>query len=270
MEGQEKESSEKKKSVCNTLTFLLQLLLIVSLFGTLLNFHLSFQNISYEVGILKLEVRLLKRQLYANEAFLNRRKRQIIEGDINTAKKSGVNVLDYPYGASYQSESQLSVYPTLMGELKDYDDASFSNNHDSSQSQRYGDQNQLGIHRQQSNFDNEQKIQSAYSRRVNAHRSSRVASTPDFAPSTTTSSTTTPKPIPISMLKSLDSSSRTFDSVAEPILSVHLQARQSIDESSADLTTGVHNSWRFSAWSKKLHGASLFTLNEEDGKIEVP
>ena len=72
------------------------------------------------------------------------------------------------------------------------------------------------------------------------------------------------------MLKSLDSSSRTFDSVAEPILSVHLQARQSIDESSADLTTGVHNSWRFSAWSKKLHGASLFTLNEEDGKIEVP
>ena len=73
------------------------------------------------------------------------------------------------------------------------------------------------------------------------------------------------------MLKTLDTSaSRTYDSEANPMLSVHLQARLSADESSTDLETGVHNSWRFSAWSKKLHGASLFTMHEEDGQIEIP
>ena len=75
------------------------------------------------------------------------------------------------------------------------------------------------------------------------------------------------------MLRTLDSassSSATYDSEANPLLSVHLQARLSADESSTDLETGVHNSWRLSAWSKKLHGASLFTLNEDEGQIEIP
>ena len=73
------------------------------------------------------------------------------------------------------------------------------------------------------------------------------------------------------MLRTLDSSSSsTYDSEANPMLSVHLQARLSADESSTDLETGVHNSWRLSAWSKKLHGASLFTLNEDEGQIEIP
>ena len=74
------------------------------------------------------------------------------------------------------------------------------------------------------------------------------------------------------MLKSLESgdASRLFDSVANPILALHLQARHSLDESSADLTSGFHNSWRLSQWSKRIHGASLFTIDEEEGTIEVP
>lgn len=64
--------------------------------------------------------------------------------------------------------------------------------------------------------------------------------------------------------------SRLFDSLANPTLSLHVQARHSLDESSTDLETGIHNSWRLSPWSKRLHGASLFTINEENGEIEVP
>lgn len=64
--------------------------------------------------------------------------------------------------------------------------------------------------------------------------------------------------------------SRLFDSLANPILSLHVQARHSLDESSTDLETGLHNSWRQSSWSKRLHGASLYTINEENGEIEVP
>ena len=104
----------------------------------------------------------------------------------------------------------------------------------------------------------------------NAHRHSRVAQTPETT-SSTTAKPFVPKPIPQSMLRTLDSSSSsTYDSEANPMLSVHLQARLSADESSTDLETGVHNSWRLSAWSKKLHGASLFTLNEDEGQIEIP
>ena len=44
----------------------------------------------------------------------------------------------------------------------------------------------------------------------------------------------------------------------------------SADPSSTDLETGVHNSWRLSPWSKKLHGAGLFIADEEEGQIEVP
>ena len=74
------------------------------------------------------------------------------------------------------------------------------------------------------------------------------------------------------MLKSLDSS-RMFDTIGSPILSIHLQAKvssDSADPSSTDLETGVHNSWRLSPWSKKLHGAGLFIADEEEGQIEVP
>ena len=44
----------------------------------------------------------------------------------------------------------------------------------------------------------------------------------------------------------------------------------SADPSSTDLETGVHNSWRLSPWSKKLHGAGLFIADEEEGQIEIP
>jgi len=85
---------------------------------------------------------------------------------------------------------------------------------------------------------------------------------------------TSPKPMksPKSMLKSLDSS-RMFDTIGSPILSIHLQAKvssDSADPSSTDLETGVHNSWRLSPWSKKLHGAGLFIADEEEGQIEIP
>ena len=73
------------------------------------------------------------------------------------------------------------------------------------------------------------------------------------------------------LLKSLDSdASRLFDSNANPIISIHLQARHSLDESSSDLNSGAHNSWRLSQWSKRLHGATLFTMDEEAGTIEIP
>ena len=73
------------------------------------------------------------------------------------------------------------------------------------------------------------------------------------------------------LLKSLDSdASRLFDSNANPIISIHLQARHSLDESSSDLNSGSHNSWRLSQWSKRLHGATLFTMDEEAGTIEIP
>jgi len=111
-----------------------------------------------------------------------------------------------------------------------------------------------------------------------AHRHSRVASTPEVEVTTQTyivpEPITLPKPMksPKSMLKSLDSS-RMFDTIGSPILSIHLQAKvssDSADPSSTDLETGVHNSWRLSPWSKKLHGAGLFIADEEEGQIEVP
>jgi len=111
-----------------------------------------------------------------------------------------------------------------------------------------------------------------------AHRHSRVASTPEVEVTTQTyivpDPITSPKPMksPKSMLKSLDSS-RMFDTIGSPILSIHLQAKvssDSADPSSTDLETGVHNSWRLSPWSKKLHGAGLFIVDEEEGQIEVP
>lgn len=43
-----------------------------------------------------------------------------------------------------------------------------------------------------------------------------------------------------------------------------------MDESSSDLESGFHNSWRLSTWSKRIHGATLFTIDEEKGSIEVP
>jgi len=147
------------------------------------------------------------------------------------------------------------------------------------------DHNQLGILRESSSNQgnaNAQPPQSSYARRVNphpsAHRHSRVASTPEVEVTTQTyivpDPITSPKPMksPKSMLKSLDSS-RMFDTIGSPILSIHLQAKvssDSADPSSTDLETGVHNSWRLSPWSKKLHGAGLFIVDEEEGQIEVP
>jgi len=207
------------------------------------------------------------------EKFLVRGKRQTRGNAPEASEKSGVPVFDYAYEANLVkgriARNHLSVYPTLMGE--DGEELNQDKNLFTHQNQNsFQDHNQLGILRD----DSQLKYQSAYSRRLNrnAHRHSRVAQTPETT--STTAKPFVPKPIPQSMLRTLDSpsssSSATYDSEANPMLSVHLQARLSADESSTDLETGVHNSWRLSAWSKKLHGASLFTLNEDEGQIEIP
>jgi len=231
------------------------------------------ENLKTEVQILKLKSRVPLSTMRWSP--FKRQKRQV-GGDIKAAEKSGVNILDYAYGVDLKSQSELSVYPTLMGELLDEQNA-FGGN--TGHRNPFDDHNQLGILREGSNQASatEKPLQSAYSRRVNAHRHSRVASTPEvttktyIVPNPTTSPR--PRPVPKSLLKSLDGhGSRMLDSKDNPILSIHLQAKlqASHHESSTDLETGIHNSWRLSPWSKRLHGAGVFVVNEEKGQIEIP
>ena len=56
------------------------------------------------------------------------------DGDVTTAKKSGVHIYDYAYGVDMSKKSSLYVYPSLMGE-----------------DGQGGNTDQLGIHRQTSN-----------------------------------------------------------------------------------------------------------------------
>ena len=93
-----------------------------------------------------------------------REKRQVGLADIKAAEKSGVNVLDraYQYGNDLNSESALSVYRTLMGELL-YDDDDGQNGRENS----YDDHNQLGVLRESSSNQgnsNAQSGQSSYAR----------------------------------------------------------------------------------------------------------
>jgi len=274
--------------------------------------YLMHVRLADEVSDLKLEVQMLKLKSQNSlptmkwEPF-KRQKRQV-GGDIKTAEKSGVNVLDYAYqyGVDLKTESKLAVYPTLMGELDDSQSNFGGSNSGQNQNNPYGDHNQLGILRESSSqgSSNNQPPQSAYSRvnrnadppcskygpdvqkrlghklcqmkrvnpRTSAHRHSRVAVTPEVTTQAyvVPDPVPSPRPVPKSMLKSLDDGPNTFDTIGSPILSVHLQARHSFDESSTDLKTGFHNSWRLSPWSKKMHGAKLFSIDEENGQIEVP
>ena len=102
-----------------------------------------------------------------------REKRQVGLADIKAAEKSGVNVLDraYQYGNDLNSESALSVYRTLMGELLYDDDESFGdgNNGENERenSNSYDDHNQLGVLRESSSNQgnsNAQSGQSSYAR----------------------------------------------------------------------------------------------------------
>ena len=103
-----------------------------------------------------------------------REKRQVGLADIKAAEKSGVNVLDraYQYGNDLNSESALSVYRTLMGELLyDDDQESFGgwNNGQNGRenSNSYDDHNQLGVLRESSSNQgnsNAQSGQSSYAR----------------------------------------------------------------------------------------------------------
>merc|ERR1711935_846404 len=269
-------------------------------------------RLTEEVTELKSEVRVLtmkSRNPFSMNWVSKREKRQVGLADIKAAEKSGVNVLEgaYQYGNDLKSESALSVYRTLMGEDQQSFGGGNNGQNGRENSNSYDDHNQLGVLRESSSNQgnsNAQSGQSSYARvsgnddtncnpygpnvelcrmqRVNphpsAHRHSRVASTPEVEVTTQTyivpDPITTPKPMksPKSMLRSLDSS-RMFDTIGSPILSIHLQAKvssDSADPSSTDLETGVHNSWRLSPWSKKLHGAGLFIVDEEEGQIEVP
>merc|ERR1711935_775605 len=247
-------------------------------------------RLTEEVTELKSEVRVLtmkSRNPFSMNWVSKREKRQVGLADIKAAEKSGVNVLEgaYQYGNDLKSESALSVYRTLMGEDQQSFGGGNNGQNGRENSNTYDDHNQLGVLRESSSNQgnsNAQSGQSSYARRVNphpsAHRHSRVASTPEVEVTTQTyivpDPITSPKPMksPKSMLRSLDSS-RMFDTIGSPILSIHLQAKvssDSADPSSTDLETGVHNSWRLSPWSKKLHGAGLFIVDEEEGQIEVP
>merc|ERR1711953_297556 len=245
---------------------------VILLYVVQCNHQLQVTQLENEVNQLKAQVHFLIDERV--EKFLVRGKRQTRGNAPEASEKSGVPVFDYAYEANLVkgriARNHLSVYPTLMGEDGEElnQDKSLFTHQNQNSFQDFQDHNQLGILRD----DAQLKYQSAYSRRLNrnAHRHSRVAQTPETT-SSTTAKPFVPKPIPQSMLRTLDSSSSsTYDSEANPMLSVHLQARLSADESSTDLETGVHNSWRLSAWSKKLHGASLFTLNEDEGQIEIP
>jgi len=68
-------------------------------------------------------------------------------------------------------------------------------------------------------------------------------------------------------VKSLDSETRNFPD----LLSIHLQAKVSVgDESSSQLSTGLHDSWRLSSWSEKLRGAKAFDFEEDSGFVKIP
>ena len=98
-----------------------------------------------------------------------REKRQVGLADIKAAEKSGVNVLEgaYQYGNDLESESALSIYRTLMGELYDDDQQSFGSGSNGQNSNSYDDHNQLGVLRESSSNQgnsNAQSGQSAYAR----------------------------------------------------------------------------------------------------------
>lgn len=102
-----------------------------------------------------------------------REKRQVGLADIKAAEKSGVNVLEgaYQYGNDLKSESALSVYRTLMGELLYDDQQSFGGGNNGQNgrenSNSYDDHNQLGVLRESSSNQgnsNAQSGQSSYAR----------------------------------------------------------------------------------------------------------
>merc|ERR1711971_1492350 len=128
-------------------------------------------RLTEEVTELKSELRVLtmkSRNPISMNWVSKREKRQVGLADIKAAEKSGVNVLDraYEYGNDLNSESALSVYRTLMGELL-YDDDDGQNGRENSNS--YDDHSQLGVLRESSSNQgnsNAQSGQSSYARTV--------------------------------------------------------------------------------------------------------
>merc|ERR1719464_862607 len=121
--------------------------------------HLMHIRLVEEITELKSEVRVLtmkSQNPFSMNWVSKREKRQVGLADIKAAEKSGVNVLDraYQYGNDLNSESALSVYRTLMGELLYDDDESFGdgNNGENGRenSNSYDDHNQLGVLRESS------------------------------------------------------------------------------------------------------------------------
>merc|ERR1711997_579882 len=106
-----------------------------------------------EVTELKSELRVLtmkSRNPISMNWVSKREKRQVGLADIKAAEKSGVNVLEgaYQFENDLKSESALSVYRTLMGELLYDDEDDGQNGRENSNS--YDDYNQLGVLRESS------------------------------------------------------------------------------------------------------------------------
>lgn len=188
------KTSNNRRSIADGYIFphVINLLLHASLFGALITCYLMIDDLANQVTGLQSDIEDLKSQIIDHERV--RRQVPFGGGDIKAAEKSGVNVLDYAYGVNLkQGPSQLSVYPTLMGEEMDYLDTNFQ------QQNQFQDHNQLGVIRQSGGQSSKSSTsqQSAYAKRVNAFRHSRVASTPEVEIQvTTTSSTPTPPPQP--------------------------------------------------------------------------
>jgi len=169
----------------------------------------------------------------------------------------------YPYGyQKWRSSTPSSIDPNFSQQQK----VGVQNQNNQYNSNPSNNQyNSISSSYQQ---DSNKKSQSAYAKRINAFRHSRVSSSggrsnPQPAPFVppTTAAPVFKKP----QLRSLDSGS--FDKLRNST-TLHLQAKvSSADESAANLASGLHTSWRHSEWCKNN---AFFKLDQTTGQIIVP
>merc|ERR1719322_564541 len=237
------------------------------------NNHIALQrNSSEEIHLLKKQVNELKFLISVASGQLNdhlnlasiRTKRQTSDGGDN------LPVFDRAYGVDLDLKSNLHHYPYGYQKWRSSTPSSIDPNY-SQQQQKIGDQNQNNQYNSNPSYqqDSNRKSQSAYAKRINAFRHSRVSSSGGrsnsqpvpFIPPTTTAPPVFKKP----QLRSLDSGN--FDKLRNST-SLHLQAKvSSADESAANLASGLHTSWRHSEWCKNN---AFFKLDQTTGQIIVP
>merc|ERR1712218_43299 len=190
-----------------------------------------------------------------------RSKRQAIESGDN------LPVFDRAYGVDLKLKSNLHHYPYGYQKWRSSTPSSIDPNY--SQQQKAGAQNQNTLYTSNRSVqqDSSRKSQSAYAKRINAFRHSRVSSAgrSNSQPVPVQPPTTVRPVLKKPQLRSLDSSS--FDKLRNST-SLHLQAKvSSADESAANLASGLHTSWRHSEWCKNN---AFFKLDQTTGQIIVP